>query len=99
MFERFTDRARRALVHAQDESVRLGHGFIGTEHVLLGLLHESEGVAAAVLAEYGVRLDETRELVIQLLGVRDPVGALATIGIDLDEVRQSVEAEFGEGAL
>jgi ATP-dependent Clp protease ATP-binding subunit ClpC len=99
MFERFTDRARRALVHAQQESIDHGHGFIGTEHLLLGLLREGEGVASVVLTQHGVTLDDVRRRVLDELGVVDPAAALATIGIDLDEVRRTVEANFGEGAL
>jgi ATP-dependent Clp protease ATP-binding subunit ClpC len=49
MFERFTDRARRVLVHAQEEARLLNHGFIGTEHLLLGLIQEGDGVAARAL--------------------------------------------------
>ena len=59
VFERFTDRARRVLVLAQDEARLLNHNFIGPEHILLGLLHDGEGVAAQVLAEFDVTLDAT----------------------------------------
>jgi ATP-dependent Clp protease ATP-binding subunit ClpC len=54
MFERFTDRARRVLVLAQEEARLLNHNFIGTEHILLGLIHEGEGVAAKALESLGV---------------------------------------------
>jgi ATP-dependent Clp protease ATP-binding subunit ClpC len=54
MFERFTDRARRVVVLSQEESRRLKHRFIGTEHILLGLLAEGEGVAAQALAEFDI---------------------------------------------
>ncbi len=53
MFERFTDRARRVLVLAQEEARLLNHNFIGTEHILLGLIHEGEGVAAKALESLG----------------------------------------------
>jgi ATP-dependent Clp protease ATP-binding subunit ClpC len=67
MFERFTDRARRVVVQAQEESVRLNHSYIGTEHLLLGVLREDEGVAAA-LAALEVGLDPARELVAEIVG-------------------------------
>src|SRR5438270_11495144 len=60
MFERFTERARRVLVLAQEEARLLGHPVLGTEHVLLGLLHEGESVAAQALEELGVSLAEVR---------------------------------------
>ena len=61
MFERFTDRARRVVVLAQEEARMLNHNYIGTEHLLLGLLREDEGVAARALTSLGVSLDEVRE--------------------------------------
>jgi ATP-dependent Clp protease ATP-binding subunit ClpC len=67
MFERFTDRARRVVVQAQDEARTLNHDFIGTEHLLLGLLREGEGVAAQVLTALGADLEGTRERVVQVL--------------------------------
>jgi ATP-dependent Clp protease ATP-binding subunit ClpA len=60
VFERFTERARQAVVFAQEEARRLQHNYVGTEHLLLGLLAEREGLAARVLDALGVRLDETR---------------------------------------
>lgn len=57
MFERFTDRARRVIVLAQEEARTLQHNYIGTEHLLLGLIREGEGVAAKALASKGVTLD------------------------------------------
>jgi len=63
MFERFTDRARRVLVLAQDEARLLGHSFIGTEHLLLGLIHEGRGVAAKALGSLGITLDAARDKV------------------------------------
>ena len=68
VFERFTDRARRVLVLAQDEARLLNHNFIGPEHILLGLLHDGEGVAAQVLAEFDVTLDATRQRVEEIIG-------------------------------
>ena len=61
MFERFTDRARRVIVLAQEEARTLQHNYIGTEHLLLGLIREGEGVAAKALASKGVNLDDTRK--------------------------------------
>ncbi len=68
MFERFTDRARRAIVLAQDEAKMLNHNYIGTEHILLGLIHEGDGVAAKALDELGVTLDAVREQVEDIIG-------------------------------
>ncbi len=68
MFERFTDRARRVIVLAQEEARGLKHNYIGTEHLLLGLVHEGEGVAAKALEMSDVDLEETRETIIELIG-------------------------------
>jgi ATP-dependent Clp protease ATP-binding subunit ClpA len=69
MFERFTDRARRAVVHAQEEARRLQHNYIGTEHILLGLLGEPDGVAAVALTRFGLTLDVVREDVLGIIGL------------------------------
>src|SRR5688572_20890555 len=69
MFERFTDRARRVIVLAQEESRLLNHDYIGTEHILLGLIHEGEGVAARALESLGIRLAAMREEVEREIGV------------------------------
>ena len=61
MFERFTDRARRVVVLAQEEARMLNHNYIGTEHILLGLIHEGEGVAAKAMESLGISLDSVRE--------------------------------------
>ena len=68
MFERFTDQARRVVVLAQEEARLLGHGYIGTEHILLGLLAEGEGLAAQALASLEIGLDAAREQVAEILG-------------------------------
>src|SRR2546421_10753749 len=60
MFERFTDRARRGVVLAQEEARMLNHNYIGTEHILLGLIHEGEGVAAKALESLGISLEAVR---------------------------------------
>ena len=68
MFERFTDRARRVVVLAQDEARALNHNYIGTEHLLLGLIHEGEGVAAKALESMDVTLDKARAQVVEIIG-------------------------------
>lgn len=68
MFERFTDRARRVVVLAQEEARGMKHNYIGTEHLLLGLIHEGDGVAARALEMAGVKLDPTRQAIIDLIG-------------------------------
>ena len=60
MFERFTDRARRVVVLAQEEARRLNHNYIGTEHILLGLIQEGEGHAAKALDELNINIDSVR---------------------------------------
>ncbi|MEX3630940.1 ATP-dependent Clp protease ATP-binding subunit [Rothia sp. LK2492] len=68
MFERFTDRARRVIVLAQEEARMLNHNYIGTEHILLGLIHEGEGIAARALESLGVNLTAVREQVQEIIG-------------------------------
>ncbi|MBA8848321.1 ATP-dependent Clp protease ATP-binding subunit, partial [Microcella alkalica] len=68
MFERFTDRARRVVVLAQEEAKMLNHNYIGTEHILLGLIHEGEGVAAKALESLSISLDAVREQVQDIIG-------------------------------
>ncbi len=68
MFERFTDRARRVVVLAQEEARMLNHNYIGTEHLLLGLIHEGEGVAALVLEENGLDLPQVRQEIEEIIG-------------------------------
>jgi hypothetical protein len=68
MFERFTDRARRVVVLAQEEARMLHHNYIGTEHILLGLIHEGEGVAAKALESLGISLDAVRQQVEEIIG-------------------------------
>ena len=97
MFERFTDRARRVVVLAQEEARLLNHNYIGTEHLLLGLLHEGEGIAAQVLESAGVALDAVRVNVkAQVgLGTSSPSGhipftprAKKALELSLREARQ-----------
>jgi ATP-dependent Clp protease ATP-binding subunit ClpC len=69
MFERFTNRARHVVVLAQEEARRLHHNYIGTEHILLGLLGEPEGVASRALERFGMSLEGTRDEVEAIVGV------------------------------
>jgi ATP-dependent Clp protease ATP-binding subunit ClpC len=73
MFERFTERARSVVVLAQDEARALKHNYIGTEHLLLGLLREEEGLGARVLESLGVSLEEVRAQVAKIVGQGDQV--------------------------
>jgi len=106
MFERFTDRARQVVVRAQEEARSLQHGYLGTEHLLLGLGADDTGLAARVLARLGFDAGEARSAVVEIVG-RGPEGpapesdaeALSAIGIDLEEIRHRVEEAFGPGAL
>ena len=68
MFEKFTDKARRVVVLAQEEAKLLNHNYIGTEHILLGLIHEGEGVAAKALESLGINLDAVRDQVQEIIG-------------------------------
>ena len=68
MFERFTDRARRVVVLAQEEARMLNHNYIGTEHILLGLIHEGDGVASKALESLGIELEQVREQVQEIIG-------------------------------
>ena len=68
MFERFTDRARRVIVLAQEEARNLKHNYLGTEHILLGLIREGEGVAAKALEALGITLEDVRDQVIDIIG-------------------------------
>jgi hypothetical protein len=78
MFERFTDRARRAVIQAQDEARKLGHGSVGPEHVLLGLLAVGGGIAAEALESLDISLEETRDGVQEIAGRGQdtPAGAI-----------------------
>ncbi len=109
MFERFTAGARQVVVLAQAEARSLGHGYVGTEHVLLGLIREGDGVAARVLGSYGMTVAGVQSDVRRFLG-EDSAGpadlvdehdadALRAIGIDVDSVRRRIEESFGPGAL
>src|SRR4030042_2059539 len=73
-FDKFTDRARKVLTLAQDEAQRVNHNYIGTEHLLLGLVREGEGIAAGVLESLGVSLDKVRHEVIRVLSQSSSAG-------------------------
>jgi len=75
VFERFTERARQAIVLAQDEAVKLRHNYIGTEHMLLGLLREEEGLAARVLESLDITVEEVRAEVVRIVGRGEDVTA------------------------
>jgi ATP-dependent Clp protease ATP-binding subunit ClpA len=74
-FEKFTNRARIVMALAQDEAQRLGHDYMGTEHLLLGLVREGEGVAAVALTRLGVSLDDARAAVLHIIGHGDRIVA------------------------
>ncbi|MFJ8311548.1 MULTISPECIES: Clp protease N-terminal domain-containing protein [unclassified Streptomyces] len=107
MFEFFTERAKRAVVASQDEAIALGHDFIGTEHILLGLAGTEDSTAWEVLTAQGVELGRTREETVRLLeaaGVPSTGGqpakdALASIGIDVEEIKRQADNSFGPGAF
>ncbi len=80
VFERFTDRARSVLVLAQEEARLLRHSYIGTEHILLGLILEGEGVAATALASLGITLEAVRGEVEEMVGAVDETTELAPGG-------------------
>src|SRR5512145_2615117 len=96
-FDKFTDRARKVLTLAQDEAQRFNHNYIGTEHLLLGLVREGEGVAAKVLANLGVDLNKVRSAVEFIIGrgdrtVTGDIGltprAKKVIELSVDEARR-----------
>jgi ATP-dependent Clp protease ATP-binding subunit ClpA len=78
VFERFSERARQVVVLAQDEARALGHDYIGTEHILLGLLREEEGIGARVLENLGITVEEVRAQVVRVVGPGDetPTGQI-----------------------
>ena len=94
MVERFTDRARRVVVLAQEEARMLNHNYIGTEHILLGLIREGDGVAGQVLIKLGANLNRTRMQVIQLLTGGLSEEAMPAVAEDLRERLASVAARL-----
>jgi len=106
MLERFTDDARNVLVQAQKHARRLGHRYIGCEHLLLALIGVDQP-ASAVLRERGLTPGRVEEEIVRRAGIGAGAGlfadldraALASIGIDLDAVRARIDASFGPDAL
>ena len=106
MFERFTGQARTVVIQAQDHARRLGHNYIGCEHLLLAAASTAEP-ASAVLREHGVTPQAVETQIVRLIGLGQAARrlgsldreALAAIGIDLDVVQARIEAAFGPGAL
>jgi ATP-dependent Clp protease ATP-binding subunit ClpA len=103
MFERFTPAACQVVVRAQEEAGTFGHPWLGTEHLLLGVLAQPDAPGVRALSGLGVTLDTARVALGQVVGRGGMCGndadALRTLGIDLDEVRRRAEASFGPGAL
>lgn len=107
MFEYFTDNAKQAVVRSQDEAVALGHDFIGTEHLLLGLAGTERSTAGDVLRAHGVEPDRVRQETVRVLeaagvpasGGQPVKDALSTLGIDVEEVRRRADRNFGPGAF
>jgi ATP-dependent Clp protease ATP-binding subunit ClpC len=79
----FTPRAKKVLELSLGEALQLGHNYVGTEHILLGLIHEGDGVAAQVLVGLGIELDRTRQLVIQILTGRHQEESASAVAEDL----------------
>ena len=105
MFERFSGEARTVVHHAWDESRRLRHGHVGTEHLLLGLLAPDAGAAAALLRTAGVDADRVRAGINRHVGSPPRIlsdadaEALRTVGIDVEAVLARIEASFGPHAV
>jgi ATP-dependent Clp protease ATP-binding subunit ClpA len=104
MFERFTDDARRAVSLAQEEAHALRHGWIGTEHLLLGVAAPASGVGARILERLRLDASTIRGDIEREIGAGDDFDpgdeeALRSLGIDLDQVRRAAEEAFGPGAL
>lgn len=104
IFARFTEQAREAMTLANDESARLGYPWLGTEHLLLGLLRQRETSTSTVLEGLGIKAQEVETEIRRILGepherFDEDERALRALGIDLREVRASVEEVFGPGAL
>ncbi|MGH3395554.1 MAG: Clp protease N-terminal domain-containing protein [Streptosporangiaceae bacterium] len=105
MFEIFTNLAKRSITLSQDEAITMGHDYIGTEHMLLGLARVPEGLAGGILGEQGVTADQMRAETLRLLvaagvsanGGREATEALAVIGIDVEEIRRRADDTFGPG--
>jgi len=101
MFERFTKHARQVVTDAQKEARKLGHDYIGTEHLLLAMLAAPEAASGRVLTRHGLTYQAATDTVRRLLKEDQDLDAelLGEIGIDLNAVKEKVEAAFGTGAL
>jgi ATP-dependent Clp protease ATP-binding subunit ClpA len=105
VFERFTERARESVARAQGEARELGHGWVGTEHLLLGVAGVDDGIGASVLHRVGLDHEGIRDDVVRLIGRgtgpldAGDADALRSLGIDLGEIRRRMEEVFGPGAL
>ncbi|MEU9192061.1 Clp protease N-terminal domain-containing protein [Streptomyces hundungensis] len=107
MFEFFTERAKQAIVASQDEAIALGHDFIGTEHLLLGLAATEDSTAREALMARGVEVERLRSETVRILeaagvastGGRPVKDALASIGIDVEEIKRQADTAFGPGAF
>ncbi len=93
-FNKFTERARKVLHLAQEEAQRLHHNYIGTEHLLLGLVREGEGIAAKVLTSFGVDLEQVRKAVEDIIGRGDRI-VLGEIGLT-PRAKKVIEFAFDE---
>jgi ATP-dependent Clp protease ATP-binding subunit ClpA len=107
VFEYFTERAKRAVVASQDEALGMGHDFIGTGHMLLGLAVTEDTVASDVLSERGFDVARARDEAVRLLtaagvpatGGQATKDALSTLGIDIAEIQRRADDTFGPGAF
>ena len=93
-YERFTERAKKVLTLAQNEAERSYHSYIGTEHLLLGLLREGEGLAAKVLNNLGVEIDKVRQTIVSVLGRNEPI--IIQQIIPTSRVKTVIEISFEE---
>jgi len=96
-FNKFTERARKVLTLAQEEAQRFQHNYIGTEHLLLGLVREGEGVAAKVLTNLGIRLSDVRKAVEYIIGRGDRI-APGEIGLT-PRAKKVIELAVDEAKL
>src|SRR6266550_2722892 len=99
-FDKFTERARRVLTLAQEEAQRFNHNYIGTEHLLLGLVREGDGVAAKVLNNLGVELSKVRSAVEFIIGGGEGIafGVLESLGVSLERVRTETTRILSQNA-
>ncbi len=96
-FDKFTERARKVLSLAQEEAQRFQHNYIGTEHLLLGLVREGQGVAAKVLTSLGVDLEKVRKAVVDIIGHGDSI-VLGEIGLT-PRAKKVIELAVDEARL